>query len=114
MKFLSICTMKDSFSMVPPAQARQLLEATVMWMNQQKKAGKLVESYFTAGGKMMAICEHPSAEDFNQVVISAPIYSFLHLEVYPLSDADEYMKSSIEALKGAEKMFPAREMAGVR
>jgi hypothetical protein len=99
--------------MVPPAQARQLLEASKTWLDQQKKAGTLLEDYAIPGGKTAVICEHSSFEDFNRVVMTLPTYGFMHFEVFPLADMGEYMKTSIEAYKAAEKMFPSRELAGV-
>ncbi len=114
MKFLTMCTLKDNISMIPPATIRQLVEASMEWTNQTKKAGKLLEIYSMPDGRNMAICEHPSAEDVVQTLNSMPIAGFMHFETYPLADFNATMKSEIETLKAAEKMFPAREMAGVR
>ena len=117
MKFLSLCTLKDSFSMLPPATGRQLLELTLSWSDQQRKDGKILELYAMPGAKTtMAICEHPSAEDLNQTLITMPLYGFMDFEIYPLSDIGHSMKASIESMKAAERMMPAgaREPAGVR
>ena len=110
MKFLIMCTVKDTFSMVPSAISRQLFEASVAWINQLKKAGKVLEIYSTSGwGRIVAICEHPSAEDVAQTLATAPMGGFLNFEVYPLADFNQSMKAIIEAYKVAEQMFPAKK-----
>ena len=114
MKFLSICKVKDSFSMVPPSMGRQLMEATMTWTNQQVKAGKIVEIYSCGPGITAAICEHPDADDLNRVISTMPMSGFMHFDIYPLAEINSSMQTYIEAYKAAEKMFPAREMVGVR
>ena len=107
MKFLIMCTVKDTMSMLPPAISRQLLEASVAWVNQQRQAGKVLEIYSTSGwGRTVGICEHPSAEDVAQTLAGAPMGGFLNFEVYPLADFNQSMKAHIEAAKAAEKLFP--------
>jgi len=107
MKFLVIASVKDTASMLPPAIVRQLLEATAAWTNQQKKAGKILEVYAIPGGRTIALCEHPSAEDLDQTLIGCPIGAFTNWEVYPLADFDESIKADIESAKRAEQLFPA-------
>jgi len=109
MKFLIICTVKDTFSMVPPAMSRQLMEASVAWVNEQRKAGKLLEIYATPDGRIAGISEHRSAEDVAQTLAGTPMGGFLNFEVYPLADFNQTMKASIEAYKAAEQMFPAKK-----
>jgi len=107
MKFLTISKMKDTASTVPPSVIRQLMEATFDVMNQEKKAGKILEYYFIPGWeRVIAISEVKSAEEINQHLTDLPIGAFLDFEVYPLADAFESMKTYIEAMKAAEKMFP--------
>ena len=106
MKFVSICSVKDI--MPPPAVLRQLLEATVAWVNQRKQAGKLLEIYGMAGWRRtIAIHEAESAEAVVQSVTENPLGAFLNHEVYPLADFDEVMKANIESAKRAEQLFPA-------
>jgi muconolactone delta-isomerase len=110
MKFLVTCTVKDTMSMVPPAMGRQLMEATVSWVNEQKKAGKLLEVYSIPGwGRTVVISERDSAEDVAQALATVPMGGFLNFEVYPLADFNQAMKASIEAYKAAEKLFPAKK-----
>ena len=110
MKFLIMCTLKDTMSMLPPAMNRQLLEATVAWVNEQKRAGKLLEIYSTPGWwRTVAISEHDSAEDVAQTLAGVPMGGFLNFEVYPLADFDKTMKANIESAKAAEKFFPAKK-----
>ncbi len=108
MKFLIISSIKDTFSTLPPAVSRQLMEATVAWVNQQKKAGKLLEIYTVAGwARTVGISEHPSAEEVAQTLAGVPMGGFLNFEVYPLADFNQSMKAHIEAAKAAEQLFPA-------
>jgi len=108
MKFVHICSVKDTASTLPPAVSRQLLEATVAWVNQQKQAGTLLEIYVMAGWRRtIAIYEAESAEAVAQKVAENPFGAFLNHEVYPLADFDEVMKANIESVKRAEQLFPA-------
>jgi len=109
MKFLVIGTLKDTFSMLPPAVGRQLMEASVAWVNQQKKVGKLLEIYAIPDGRPVGISEHPSAEDLAQTLAGVPMGGLLNFEVYPLADFNQAMKANIEAYKAAEQMFPAKK-----
>ena len=107
-KFLIITSTKDTFSMLPPAISRQLIEATVAWVNQQKKAGKLLEIYAIPGWwRTVAISEHNSAEEVAQTLAGVPMGGFLNFEVYPLADFAQSIKANIEAYKTAEQLFPA-------
>ena len=86
---------------------RQLMEATADVMKQETKAGDL-EYYFIPGwDRVVAISEVKSAEEITQRLSSLPVGAFLDFEVYPLADAFEAMKTYIESMKAAEKMFPA-------
>ena len=107
MKFLTISTLKDTFSTVPPAIARQLVEATLAWTNEQKKAGRIPEIYEIAGGGSAVICEHPSLEDVVETLANIPMGGFMNFEVHPLADFNQSMKAYIEAFKTAEKLFPS-------
>jgi len=95
-------------STLPPAINRQLLEATLAWVNQQKQAGKVLEIYSVPGWwRTIAIVEHPSAEDVAQTLAGVPMGGFMNFEVYLLADFNESMKANIEAAKAAEQLFPA-------
>jgi muconolactone delta-isomerase len=110
MKFLTISTVKDTISMLPPAISRQLTEASVAWVNQQKKAGVILEIYTLAGwARTAVICEHESAEHLVQTIAGMPLAGFMNFEVYPLADFNQSMKAHIEAAKVAEQMFPAKK-----
>ena len=107
MKFLFVTTVKDTFTVLPATVNRQLMEATVAWMDDQKKRGKLLEAYMTPGGASAVICEHPSVEDAAQTIAACPMGGFLNFEVYALADYHVAMKAYIEACKQAEKLFPS-------
>jgi muconolactone delta-isomerase len=107
MKFLTISTMKDTASTMPPSVMRQLMEATIDVMNQEKKAGNVGEYYFIPGwDRVVTISEAKNGEEIFQRLSILPVGGFLNFEVYPLIDAFEAMKTYVESLKAAEKMFP--------
>jgi len=107
MKFLTISKMKDTASTVPPSVMRPLMEATLDLMNQEMKAGRILEAYFIPGwDRVVTISEFKSAEEIVQLISALPVGGFLNLEVYPLANFNESMKTYIESLKTAEKMFP--------
>jgi muconolactone delta-isomerase len=107
MKFLTISKMKDTASTMPPSVMRQLMEATSDLMKQETKAGRILEYYFIPGwDRVVAISEVKSAEEIVQRLSALPVGAFLDFEVYPLADAFEAMKTYIESMKAAEKMFP--------
>jgi hypothetical protein len=105
MKFLSICKMTDAVALCPPTAMRQMLEATVAWMDAQKKAGKILEAYSIPGGRTAVICEHPSADDAAQTIASIPIGAFMNCETYALADIGATMKVHIESCKQAEQLL---------
>jgi len=108
MKFLTISKMKDTASMVPPSVMRPLMEATLDLMNQEMKAGRILEAYFMAGsGRSMVIAEAKSAEEIVQRISALPVGGFMDFETYPLASFNESMKVNIKAFKAAERMFPA-------
>jgi len=107
MKFLTISKMKDTASTMPPSVMRQLMEATSDRMKQETKAGGILEYYFIPGwDRVVAISEVKNAEEIVQRLSALPIGVFLDFEVYPLADAFEAMKTYVESMKAAEKMFP--------
>jgi muconolactone delta-isomerase len=108
MKFLTISKMKDTAATMPPSVMRPLMEATVDVMNQEKKAGVILEAYFMAGsGRSMVISEAKSAEEIVQNITALPTQGFMDFETYPLADFNKSLKAYIESLKAAEKMFSA-------
>ncbi len=104
MKILSITTLKEAFSMVPLATQRQLLEATMAWVEEHKKKGHILEAYETPENSVV-ICEHPSIEDYMQTIATIPMGGFMNFKVYPLADFKVSMKAYIDAIKQAEKLF---------
>ena len=107
MKFLTITSLKDTISTLPPAASRQLLEASIAWVNEQKRAGIILEIYAIPGWERTAvICQHESAEHIARTLSGMPLGPFMNFEVYPLADFNEYMKGHIEFAKRMEQMFP--------
>jgi len=107
MKFLTITKVKDAAASLPPAISRQLIEATLDYMNQHKKEGKILEFYHVPGwGRFIVISENKSAEEIAQNIIGMPTAAITDFEVYPLADFNESMKMYIDTMKMAEKLFP--------
>jgi hypothetical protein len=106
MKFLVISKMKDTASALPPAVARQILEVSVAALEQQKKAGELLDFYYSPAGCSVAILEQKNAEEWVKHQSAIPILSYANFEVYPLSEGFSAMKTLLESFKMAEKMFP--------
>ena len=104
MKFLTISKVTDAAALCPPATMRSMMEATVAWMDAQKKAGKLLEAYAIPGNRVAVISEHPDASDAAQIIASIPVGVFMEYEVYALADLDAQMKVTIENLKQAEQL----------
>jgi hypothetical protein len=106
MKFLSISKPKDTATMLPPAVTRQLLEMSMVAIGQLKKAGKLLEYYYSPVGCIVVILNYNNAEEWVKDQLSMPILTYYDNELYPLADGNESTKAFIEFLKAAEKMMP--------
>jgi hypothetical protein len=106
MKFMSVTRPKDTVSMLPPAVTRQLLEASMAAINQLKKAGKILEFYYSPVGCSVVILNYNNAEEWIKEQLMLPILTYYDQEIYPLADGNESMKAFVEALKAAEKMMP--------
>ncbi len=108
MKFVTIATVKDTIAALPLPAAKQLTEATLAYMNQQKREGKILEFYFVPGwGRSLVISEAKSAEELAQSIIGVPLKSFMGFETYPLSDFNQSVMMEIEATKAMEKLCTA-------
>jgi muconolactone delta-isomerase len=117
MKFLVFCTQNSSASMVPPGTIRQLFESTISWVEGQKKAGKLLDSWGLVGEKgTVALVEHSSLEDLETTMLSMPLNGFVDFKVYPLADLNTTLKATLDYLTAAEKMMAGqpKAVAGVR
>ena len=104
MKFLTISRMKDSFVMIPPELQMQLVEGVSAFVDKYRKAGKLKEIYNVPGLKTtVSIWESESAEQSTRFFIENPIYPFMDVETYTLSDWDNLMKAWKEAVQRRAK-----------
>jgi hypothetical protein len=105
MKHLAIASFKDSAATLPPSIIRPLLEATITHMKQQSKAGKVQEAYFIPGwNRFVVIGETASVEEIVKNQSDNALLGLMSIEVYPLADLDESMKSLLKAVKMAEKV----------
>jgi muconolactone delta-isomerase len=104
MKFLTISSFKDTFFALPPATSRQIAEASLAYMNQQKQAGRILEMYVIPGWRRsVVISEAASAEDIVKSFTEMPGFGVMDFELYPLADFEETLKYSIEVLKRVEQ-----------
>jgi muconolactone delta-isomerase len=104
MKFIVIGTQRD---VLPPVSVmRQVIEADKPVIEQQKKAGKLLEMYWVPGwGRGISIMEAKSTEEIFQNISEMPCSILMNYEVYPLANYDEVHKMMTERLKAMEKMM---------
>jgi muconolactone delta-isomerase len=107
MKFLFISSLKDVAFTVPPPVMRQLMEASLAWVNQKKKEGVILEMYELAGcNRWAVICQHESAESMVQIISTMPFNSFMNHDIHALADYNTAMKAYIESVKASEQMMP--------
>lgn len=108
MKFLTIAKMKDTASTIPPSVMIPLMEATRDLMNQEMKAGNLLEAYQMAGSeRTMVISDCKSAEEIVQKISAIPISGLMDFKTYPLADFNESIQVYIESMKAVQKIMPA-------
>ena len=109
MKFLLISSYKESMTTLPPAMARKMTEGMLGWMQQQRQAGRVIETYvIPAWKRAVCICDFESGDQVTQVLPGMPGFGFMDFELYPLADFDGAVKNLIEALKKAEQQFPPK------
>jgi muconolactone delta-isomerase len=105
MKFIG--KLKDVTLTLPPAVGRQLMEGTLAVINQHMKEGKISQFYQSPGwNRTIVITEVNSAEEMFQNINAMPIANYMDMEIYPLVDGADAVKSYIEILKMAEQMMP--------
>ncbi len=104
MKFLSMATVRDTFSMLPVAVQRQLMEATLAWVDERRKSGEILEIMQTSEGSVV-ICEDATVEQFMETQASIPMGGFMDFKCYPLADFNASMKAYIEACNRAEQVY---------
>jgi muconolactone delta-isomerase len=91
------------FAPVPPEMAKAAIalnQATAVWIEAEKKAGTIIETYATVdtnGG--VAIVEHESNDALYQKIMEVPYRPFMQITVTPLSDINVAMKAGRAFLK---------------
>jgi muconolactone delta-isomerase len=103
LRFLTISKTTDAAALCPPASMRKIMEATLAWIDAQKKAGIIKEVYAIPGGRSAVICEHASADEAAKAIASIPMGPFMSFEVYPLADFKQTMKAYLDLIKVAEQ-----------
>lgn len=100
MKFLTISRLKDSFFTVPPELQMQLVAGVTAYVDKTRKAGKLKEIYNVPGLKMtVSIWEVESAEESTRLFLENPLFPFMNVETYTLSDWSTMTKAWKEAVE---------------
>ena len=107
MKFLTMSSAKDAYMTLPPAISRQLLGAGLAWMKQKKQEGAILEMYTAGWNRYAVICQYDSADALIRALAEFPGGSLMNHEIYPLADFEATIKTMIESVKEAEKLFPA-------
>ena len=93
MKFLIITSPKDVMFTLPPKMLRGMLEGCFAYVQERKKAGTMLESYSISGSqRSVNVTEVAFNEELARCLSGNPIFPFLNIEVYPLSDWEEYME----------------------
>ena len=97
MKFLVITIQKWP---IPPEMLPALTEATVQWIAEAKKTGKMEALYSIAGQSGgMGIGNVDSLEELDDIVQGIPMGAFSDVQVFPLSDIDHAMATMREQVK---------------
>ena len=98
MKFLTIIKDKDLFFTLPPEMQRQLCEGEAAFIDKYRKAGKLQVFYNMPGLKGgIAMFEVESGEEGDRILLEYPMYPFVDVEMYALSDYDAHARALKEA-----------------
>jgi hypothetical protein len=106
LKFLTIAKMKDSTLMLPPSVLVSIFEASLSAWEQQRKAGKLLDFYYSpASGHIIGFLNYDNADQWMKDQIMLPILMYYDYQTYALANYDEYIKTSMEAAKAAAKMM---------
>ena len=100
MKFLTISRLKDSFFTISPELQMQLVAGVTAFADKNRKAGKLKEIYNVPGLKMIVgIWEAESAEESTRLFLENPMFPFMDVETYTLSDWGTMTKAWKEAME---------------
>ncbi len=100
MKFLTISRLKDSFFTLSPELQMQIVAGVTAFANKNRKSGKLKEIYNVPGLKVsVGIWEAESAEESTQLFLENPLFPFMDVETYTLSDWGVMAKAWREAVK---------------
>ena len=90
--------------MIPPELQMQLVDGVGAFVDKNRKAGKLKEIYNVPGRKItVSIWETESAEESTRLFIENPIFPFMDVETYTLSDWDNLAKVWREAVQRRAK-----------
>jgi hypothetical protein len=87
LKILAISKMKDIALTLPPNVFMMLMEASVAALEQQKKEGKILDSYYLPGSdRIMVVLDYDSAEQWAKDAGMIPILRYCDFAADPLVD----------------------------
>jgi len=97
MKFIRIACHTDEFYKSPPENFGVLLEEHKVWLEKQKKSGKLIDAFLLAGNKdgdrNIFIWEFESTDEIDKCIWEDPIGFTFNWEIYPAIDVFEHIQN---------------------
>jgi uncharacterized protein YciI len=97
MKFIRIATHTEEFFKSQPANFGELLEKHKQWLQEQKRKGKLLETYVLAENtdrarsRSVFVWEFESTDEIDKATWEDPIGSTFDWEIYPAIDLFEHL-----------------------
>jgi hypothetical protein len=99
MKYLVVA--KSNQIQIPPERAVGLYKATLAWIDERVKDGRIDVNYTFIGGGGLAIANVNTLEQAFAELLSYPLYAFFEWEVKPLVD---YRQAFDIIIEGYTKM----------
>jgi hypothetical protein len=107
LKILTISKLKDIALTLPPNVFIPLMEVSVAVLEQQKKEGKILDSYYLPGSdRIMVMLNYDSAEKWAKDAGMIPILRYCDFTADPLVDLIPYMKDLVNGAKMAAAKMP--------
>jgi muconolactone delta-isomerase len=93
MKYLVTSKVKDVFYMLPDEQRMVIMGATMSYMERLRKERKISEVHVMPGwNRTMFILEVENQEEASRLSLESPMYSYVDVEAYGLTEWDTWKK----------------------
>lgn len=100
MKFIKLGVHNEETMKAPPKDIAERLEAHYNWLKEQKKAGRLLETYFLPQvNRNVTIWEFESPEEVDRHFIEDPMGSTFEWEIYPAGDVFKHIETMLPVVK---------------